>query len=161
MRTSASITAAMVVLFLAAGGCSENHTHLGLTDPSPTRSFVVVAAASAPTPVPIFLQFDDVNPCSGTVHTVTITGTAWIQDLDGRLVVREDRTVTTSSGFTGRGTDVFVDNGTTQKFTLNDMLTNESGARIRAHLVFVIDLSTIPPTARVSKGLDGPYCVGK
>ncbi len=161
MRTSTSITAVMVVPFLAAGGCSESDTHLGVADSAPAHNFAVVSATSAPTPVPIFVQFDDVNPCSGLVHTVTITGTAWIQDLDGQLVVREERTVTTSSGFAGRGTDVFVDNGTTQKFTLNDMLTNQFGARIRAHLVLVIDLSTTPPTVRVSKGFDGPFCVGR
>jgi hypothetical protein len=159
VRTLTVITRAVVVLFLAAVGCGENHTQYGLTDPPPPHSFAFVAAASAPTPVPIFVRFEDVNPCSGLVHTVTITGTAWIQNRDGHIVVREERTVTTSSGFAGRGTDVFVDNGTTQKFTLNDMLTNQSGARIRAHLVLVIDLSTIPPTVRVSKGFDGPFCV--
>ena len=80
---------------------------------------------------------------------------------DGRVVVQTQRTITTSDGFQGRGTDTFVDNGKIQRFTLNDMLSHESGARIRAHFVQVIDLSTTPPTVRVFKGtFDGTICVG-
>jgi len=141
MRAGTSIATRLLAL-LAVGGCNETQQLLGLTDPPP-NSFAVIAAPGAPTTVPIFLQFDDVNPCSGLVHTVTFTGTASIHELpNGQVVVREQRTITTSSGFEGRGTDTFVGNGNIQKTTLNDMLTNESGERIRARFALVIDVST-------------------
>jgi hypothetical protein len=113
--------------------------------------------SGAPPEVPIFIQFD--NPCSGLPITVTITGRARV--INDGSVVHLQRTITTSDGFKGRGTETDVDNGHIFKFTVNDMLTNDSGDRIRAHLVLVLDLSTTPPTVRVMKGtFRGTICVG-
>ena len=141
---------------LVTVGCGES-----VLDPHDIDSSTRVEAASAPIEVPVFIQFDFLNPCSGLIHTVTFTGTARIHEHDGQVVVQTQRTITTSDGFQGRGTDTFVDNGKIQRFTLNDMLSHESGARIRAHFVQVIDLSTTPPTVRVFKGtFDGTICVG-
>ncbi len=156
MKPAKSISISLL-LSLFAVGCDETQHPSGVADRSSPSGFAVVAAASAPTPVPIFIQFDDLNPCSGLVHTVTFTGTAWIQELDGRVVIREQRTITTSSGFEGRGTDTFVDNGNIQTFRLDDMLTNESGDRIRAHGLMVFDLSTL--TVHVEKF--AVTCVGR
>ncbi|MFL5496504.1 MAG: hypothetical protein ACJ8DC_19115 [Gemmatimonadales bacterium] len=145
-----------VVAPLVIVGCGES-----VLDPHDADRSPRMEAASAPIEVPIFVQFEDVNPCSGLVITVTFTGTARIVEHNGHVVVHERRTISTSDGFEGRGTDTFVDNGNIQKFTLNDMLTNESGDRIRAHLLLVIDLSTTPPTVRVMKGtFGGTICVG-
>jgi hypothetical protein len=139
----------MVALMI---GCSEGQEPLGVVDLRDTHTAAGVKAASAPTAVPIFEEFVGLNPCSGLDHTVTITGTAWIHEHQGRQVIRFDRTISTGSGFQGRGTVTFVSNGNIEKISLNDMLTHESGARIRAHFVGVFDLSTSPATVRVSRG---------
>lgn len=140
MKASTSIPMSLVLSLLVAGGCSQTRLPFGVTDRTEAASSVNVGAA--PTSIPIFEQFDDVNPCTGLIHTVTFAGTAWIQEHDGLIVVREERTITTSSGFVGRGNDIFVDNGNIQKITLNDMLVNGSGDRIRAQFIMVFDLST-------------------
>lgn len=161
MRTVACLPVSLLFVVLAAGGCGEQQELLGV-DPPLLSAHADVDAPGAPTAVPVFFEFDGVNPCSGLPQTVTFTGTAWIHELPGgRVVVRSQRTITTSSGFEGRGTDTFVDNGNILKFTLNDMLTHPSGDRIRAHLLLVIDLTTTPPTVRVMKGtFGGTICVG-
>lgn len=108
-------------------------------------------APGSPTPMPFSVTFDDLNPCSGLVHTVTISGTSWVHSLpSGDVVIHSERTITTDTGFEGRGQDSFVANGDILRFQLNDMLTHPSGDRIRAHFVLVIDLST--GTQRVLQG---------
>lgn len=50
--------------------------------------------------------------------------------------------MTTSDGF-GGGPELLVDNGQIVNFTPNNMLTNpEMGAKVRVHIVFVLDLDT-------------------
>ena len=111
----------------------------------------VPAAADPPTAVPFEFVFDDVNPCTGDIHTVTIAGTSFVHDHDGQIVAHSARTITTSpTGFVGHGTDSNVLNGQVEMFKLADILTNPSGDRIRARFVIVIDLSTA--TVRVQKG---------
>jgi hypothetical protein len=111
----------------------------------------VPAAADPPTAFPFEFVFDDVNPCTGLIHTVTIAGTTFVHDHDGRIVAHSERTITTSpTGFVGHGTDSYVLNGQVEKFRLADILTSPSGDRIRARFVTVVDLST--GTVRVEKG---------
>jgi hypothetical protein len=113
--------------------------------------FAPPAAADPPTAIPFEVTFDDVNPCSGLMHTVTIAGTEFVHFHDGRIVVYSQRTITTDpTGFVGHGTDSFLDNGQVFKFTSTDILTNPAGDRIRARTVFVLDLST--ETVSVDKG---------
>jgi hypothetical protein len=113
--------------------------------------FAVPAAADPLTAFPFEFVFDDVNPCTGLIHTVTITGTTSVHDHDGRIVAHSERTITTSpTGFVGHGTDSYVLNGQVEMFRLGDILTNPSGDRIRARFVIVVDLST--GTVRVEKG---------
>jgi hypothetical protein len=51
-----------------------------------------------------------------------------------------EQTITTSSGFVGRGTEVGVLHD--RIFVVNDVLTNpDSGERMTAHLVLVLDAS--------------------
>jgi hypothetical protein len=57
-------------------------------------------------------------------------------------VVHAERTITTSDGFVGHGTDSSVDNGQVFMFRMTDIMTNASGDRFRARGVFVVDLST-------------------
>ena len=113
-------------------------------------AFAAPAAADAPTEFPILDVFDDVNPCTGDPMTVTFVGTTFLHVHDSRVVGRAQRTITTSDGFVGHGTDSFVDNGQILVFRLTDILTNPSGDRIRARGLFVLDLST--GTARVDRG---------
>jgi hypothetical protein len=113
--------------------------------------FAAPAAADPPTAMPFSFTFEDVNPCTGLIHTVTIAGTEFIHSHDGRIVVRSQRTITTvPTGFVGHGTDSSVENGRVFMFRLTDILTNPAGDRIRARFVIVVDLST--DTVRVEKG---------
>ena len=69
-------------------------------------AFVLPAAADPPTPFPFEFVFDDVNPCTGDMHTVTIAGTTSVHDHDDRVAAVSERTITTSpTGFVGHGTD--------------------------------------------------------
>jgi len=120
-------------------------------------AFAVPAAADRPTQFPILDVFPDVNPCTGTPMTVTFVGTAYVHFHDDRVVARAQRTITTSDGFVGHGTDNFVDNGQVIMNRLTDIMTNASGDRFRARFVFVLDLST--GTVRVDKG--GLTCLGR
>jgi hypothetical protein len=112
-------------------------------------AFVAPAAADRPTEEPIFDVFPDVNPCTGNPMTVTFVGTAFVHSHDSRVVAHAHRTITTSDGFVGHGTDSFVDNGRVLRASLTDILTNASGDRIRARNVFVLNLST--DTVRVDR----------
>jgi hypothetical protein len=109
----------------------------------------VPAAADRPTQFPILDVFPDVNPCTGNAMTVTFVGTAYVHFHDGRVVARAQRTITTSDGFVGHGTDNFVDNGHVLMSRLTDIMTNASGDRFRARGVLVIDVST--GTVRVER----------
>lgn len=106
--------------------------------------------------------FPFVNPCTGLPDEVTITGTLWIYDRgDGRFVVRAKDVVTTESGFEGRRTRTFLNNGNNFKLSINSMGTNAIGQRIRVHFVEVVDLPDNPEeelTVRV-RTEGGPVCV--
>jgi hypothetical protein len=119
-------------------------------------AFAAPAAADRPTEFPILDVFPDVNPCTGNPMTVTFVGTAYVHFHDGRVVARAQRTITTSDGFVGHGTDNFVDNGQVLVSRLTDIMTNAFGDRFRAQFVFVLDLST--NTVRVERG--GLTCLG-
>ena len=120
-------------------------------------AFAVPASAAAPAEIPFEFVFDDVNPWTGDVHTVTIAGTTTVHDHDGRIVAHSERTITTSpTEFVGRGTDTYVLNGRVEMFSQADILTSPSGDRIRAVFVIVFDLST--GTVRVVAG--GLACIG-
>jgi hypothetical protein len=112
-------------------------------------AFATPAAADPPMEFPIFDVFEDVNPCTGDVMTVTFTGTFFVHEHDSRVVVRGQRTITTSDGFVGHGTDNFVDNGQVLMFRQTDIMTNASGDRFRARGLFVLDLST--ETVRIER----------
>ena len=123
-------------------------------------AFALPAAADAPTEITYVDSSDEVNPCTGEIHTVTTAVTLFNHYHGDRLIARSERTITTSpTGFVGHGTDSLVLNGQVLKYTLNDMLENEAGDRIRAHSVIVVDLSTDPSTMRVLRG--AVTCLGK
>ena len=106
-------------------------------------AFAFPAAANPPVQEPVLDVFPDINPCTGDPMTVTFTGTFYIHEHGGREVVRAQRTITTSDGFVGHGTDNFILNGQVVMFRQTDIMTNaSSGERFRARGVFVLDIST-------------------
>ena len=107
------------------------------------------AAADPPTAFPIEDVFLDVNPCTGDTMTVTFVGTVSVHEHGSRVVAIAHRTITTSDGFVGHGTDSFVDNGRVLMSRITDIMTNASGDRFRARGVFVLDIST--GTVRVER----------
>jgi hypothetical protein len=113
-------------------------------------AFAAPAAADPPIQIPILDVFPDTNPCTGSPMTVTFVGTLSVHVHDSREVNHAHRTITTSDGFVGHGTDSFVDTGKIIKFTQTDIMTNAiTGDRFRARGVFVLDLST--ETVRVER----------
>lgn len=130
-------------------------TVLGLLAAAVTLTVVALAlagpaAADPPTEIPFEFVFEDVNPCTGDMHTVTIAGTTSIHNHDGRIVAYSERTITTSpTGFVGHGTDSYVLNGEVEMFRLADIATSPSGERFLARFMFVVDVSN--GTVRVDK----------
>jgi len=112
-------------------------------------AFAAPAAADRPTNFPILDVFTDVNPCTGSLMTVTFVGTVSVHEHGSRVIAIAHRTITTSDGFVGHGTDSFVDNGQVLMARITDVLGNASGDRFRARGVFVLDLST--DTVRVDR----------
>ena len=84
--------------------------------------------------------FLDVDPCTGLVHEVTIDVTFFVHFHDGVTVARGERTLSTSLGYTGRGTSSFVENGKVEMFRFSDIAADGSGNRLRASGAFVLDL---------------------
>ena len=112
--------------------------------------FAAPAAADPPRQFPILDVFPDINPCTGTPMTVTFVGTLFVHVHDSREVNIAHRTITTSDGFVGRGTDVFVDNDQVIKFTQTDIMMNATtGDRFRVRNVFIVDVAT--ETVRVER----------
>jgi hypothetical protein len=107
------------------------------------------AAADPPTEFPIFVEFQEVNPCTGETVTFTYVGTAFFHFHESGTVARSERTITTSDGFAGHGTDSFVQNGQVFTSRHDDVLTDASGDRFLVRDVLVVDLST--ETVRVDR----------
>ena len=112
-------------------------------------AFAAPAAADRPAAFTFVDVFPDTNPCTGNAMTVTITVNGSLHQHGSREVFHGARTITTSDGFAGRGTETFLVNGQILLFRQTDIMTNASGDRFRAHGVFVLDLST--DTARVDR----------
>jgi len=126
-----------------------------------TTSALLVGAPAANADRPVeegFVDvFDDVNPCTGLVHTVSITASYSVHSHGGKTVVSGGKTtISTSSGFSGTGTISEVDNGQILRAHFFDRLSNDAGDRIFAKGVIVIDLSS--DTVRV--GALSLTCVG-
>jgi len=112
-------------------------------------AFAAPAAADPPAAEAFVDVFPDTNPCTGATMTVTITVNGFLHDHGSREVFYGERTITTSDGFSGRGTETFVLNGQIILFRQTDIMTNASGDRFRANGAFVLDLST--DTVRVER----------
>lgn len=107
------------------------------------------AAADPPSEITLEELFDDTNVCTGEPQTVTLSVTFFVHEHDGQVTARGERTITTTTGFAGRGTSSFVMNDEVEVFRFTDILANDAGDRIRARSVFVLDLTN--DTVRVDK----------
>jgi hypothetical protein len=114
-----------------------------------TAVFALVAYADKPVEYQLVQIFDLPNPCSGLVETHTFTLNLRDHIHNGKLVRHANRTITTETGYIGRGTEQWVDNGQVFKFSQNDMLVNDAGDRIRAHWVYIMNFATDPPSLKV------------
>ena len=104
-------------------------------------AFVAVtspAAAAGPVAHPFNESFVDVNPCTGELHGVTVTGTFYEFERANGISYRIDRVVSTSSGFSGGGTEVGIHE---RIFRITDRLTNAVGDMISVNDLFVVDAS--------------------
>jgi hypothetical protein len=101
------------------------------------------AAADPPTVEYFSDTFEDVNPCTGEQHTVTIE-LAESQHFHGdNFIGIGTTTITTEpTGFTGHGTTTFVVTQGAEVFRHVDILTDAAGNRIMASVVFVMDPAT-------------------
>jgi len=70
-----------------------------------------IASAQSPTQVPLFEQFQDLNPCTGAVVTYTFSGTARIIEFDDHFILVAKGSVVTSDGFSGSFNRQFVVQG--------------------------------------------------
>ena len=105
-------------------------------------AFAAPAAADRPSPEQFVDVFPDVNPCTDEVMMVTIVTNGYFHEHGSRFLAHAERTITTSDGFAGRGTESFVDNGRIVRYRFSDIMTNASGDRFRANGGFVIDVAT-------------------
>jgi len=104
---------------------------------------VVASFAAGPVRETHEIQFQDTDPCSGTVHTVTIDFQDLIRNIDGRTVDTSHTTVSTSpTGYTGHGFQNFVVNNQMNNYITHVVLTNDAGNQIVITRVFILDLST-------------------
>ena len=112
-------------------------------------AFAGPAVADAPAEYTFGDVFTDTNPCTGRSMTVTLMAKGFVHAHGSREVVHAERTITTSDGFAGRGTEMFVDNGRVIMFRFADIMRNASGDRFRARGVFVLNIAS--DTVRVDR----------
>ncbi len=92
--------------------------------------------AANPVATPFYEQFIDTNPCTGEDHTITVRGTFYEFERANGLSYRIDRLVTTSSGFSGGGTEEGIHD---RVFKVTDLLRNPSGDVLHASATVVAD----------------------
>lgn len=159
MRHRATLATTIALLFGAGAACSDAPTGPAATDAglddalSPGVSAQLQDAPGAPEPIEFSNTFPGEDACTGEPQITTIAGTIWVHQLpNGNQVVRWDRTITTDTGYEGHGVRTEVNNGNVYKLSNNDIVSHPDGRRFLAHGVMVVDLTTSPPTARVSMG---------
>lgn len=144
-------------LLLGVAACDEPAT----TAPEPAPDGFELSSSMHAPGAPVVLPFGpfvfpDDDPCTPTFdpneHIVTISGTLFVHFLpNGNLVARVKRTITTDSGYEGRGEATQVVNGNVFQLQLNDINSHPDGRKFRSNEVLIIDLTTDPPTVRVAE----------
>jgi hypothetical protein len=92
---------------------------------------VAETVAATSTEVPIFEQFQDLNPCTGRTVTHTFSGSALIRQAGPQSILVGRGTVTTSDGFSGTFNRTFVIGDQVTHLRFHDMeIRTETGQRI-------------------------------
>lgn len=76
-----------------------------------SASLASAQSSQVPTEVPLYEQFNDINPCTGSITTYTFTGTARVQAFDDHVVLVGRGSVVTTDGFSGGFNRTFVFQG--------------------------------------------------
>ena len=100
------------------------------------------ASADQPTVVTInFPPFEDVNPCTGLLHTVNISLTRFIHDgHNNNFVVHVERTGFTDSGYTMfSGHLQLVDNAQVLISSFKDLWRNDDGSIFEAARTLIVN----------------------
>lgn len=103
------------------------------------------ASADAPIIVESSATFEDVNPCTGELHEITLSFVDRIHEHDGNFLYTSDRSGTTDTGFSiVNGTESFVDNGRVIRGTFVDNWANpETDERFQARGAFVFNVNRL------------------
>lgn len=153
--------AAAVGLSLLTPACDSMPHHPSEPSLSPA-AVSPIAASRAPVEVPLFEQFDDLNPCTGAVVTITFTGTARIHQFGNHSMLVANGSVATSDGFTGsfnRQIVVHGDRVTHARF--HDMEVNQATGQRIIFGVGMFHETTAGGEIRVSfVHFSGAKCVG-
>lgn len=122
----------------------------------------VQAAGGAPIVVPLFEEFDDLNPCTGEVVTYTFTGTARIKEFDDHFILVAKGTVVTSDGFSGSFNRQFVFQGDrVAHLRFHDMeVSDDTGQRIMFGVGLLHETSVAGETVVSFLHFSGLRCVG-
>jgi hypothetical protein len=107
-----------------------------------TVALAAPAAGNRPRVIEASFTFDDIDPCTGDVHTITFDGTVARHEHDGRVVAHTELVITTSSGYIGRGGEEEIVNGEKFSIVARHMLTNPNGDKIQARVTLQVDLKT-------------------
>ena len=105
-----------------------------------------LSAAPASADVPFTFEdsetFEDVNPCTGLIHEVTLEFLVNIHQHQNNFVGYAQRSGTTSSGYTMHGRDSFVANHAVERFSSTDVWRHPDGSMFIVQARFTFDLSS-------------------
>lgn len=86
--------------------------------------------------------FEDVNPCTGLVHEVTLQFDVNIHQHQNNFVGYAERSGTTSSGYTMHGRDSFVANHSVERLAQTDVWRHPDGSMFIVQVHYTFDLSS-------------------
>jgi hypothetical protein len=105
-----------------------------------TTIFAAPALADRPFTYTDSETFEDVNPCTGLDHEVTLEFFVNIHQHQNNFVGYAQRSGTTSSGYTMHGRDSFVANHSVERFTSTDVWRDADGSMFIVQARFTFDL---------------------
>jgi hypothetical protein len=125
-------------------------------------AYVPAADAAPPVETPLFEQFQDINPCTGELITLTFTGVAVIHEVGDMFHLRGYGQVITSDGYSGTFNRTFFFKGD-QVATLrfHDMEVNSvTGQRVVVSVI--VHMTIVDGIVRSDlTHFSGPRCVGR
>jgi hypothetical protein len=98
------------------------------------------------------------NPCTGGTFDLTIIYDFKVHSHKNNMIIYSDRTITTSDGGEGRGTDIAVLNKNVVKYVQNDIVTFPSGDKLHARVNYLVNPQSFPD---IKYWVVDVSCVGK